>query len=166
MSRGADINKQDAYAETPLSCAVKKDAKASIQMLLDAGADITRGAPLQAALVRRDGEEYRNVDLKLMEDLLTRGAPVDKFVGENSSMWEQIGFERRTALQVACDTVHHNLEAVRLLLAHGADCTLNQRVPEGELPRSSAYEMAREYGHTDIVALMRKHMGESAGCKL
>ncbi|KAK3047288.1 hypothetical protein LTR09_011277 [Extremus antarcticus] len=124
LSEGADINREDAYSETPLSCAAKKGSKGVFKMLLEAGADVTRGAPLPGSLLREEG----NANLELTKELLARGAPVDKFVGEESPIWERAGFQRGTALQLACDGSHRNLAAVRLLLTYGADPRLNHRL--------------------------------------
>lgn len=46
LSKGADKNKEDAYSKTPLPRAAQKGSKGVVKMLLEAGADVTRGAPL------------------------------------------------------------------------------------------------------------------------
>ncbi|KAK3076050.1 hypothetical protein LTR53_000095 [Teratosphaeriaceae sp. CCFEE 6253] len=159
LSEGADIDKEDAYSETPLSRAVQKESKGVVKMLLEAGADVTRGAPLQASLLRKEG----NANLELTKELLTHGAHVNKFVGEGSPVWERAGFEQMTALQLACDGSHRNLAAVRLLLAYGADLRLNRRLLNGELLNTSAFVSAQGRGYTDIVSVMQEHVKESDG---
>ncbi|WPG98974.1 Hypothetical protein R9X50_00177600 [Acrodontium crateriforme] len=150
LSQGADINKEDAYSETPLSRAAQNGTEAVIMTLLERGADVTRGAPLQASLLRKEG----NANLEVTRKLLAWGAPVDKFAGENSSLWEAAAFEQMTALHVACYGSHRNLAAVRLLLQHGADPRLNKRFADGELPNTSAFDSAQRRGYTDIIAVM------------
>lgn len=116
--------------ETPWSRAVEAGTQDVVKVFLDAGADVTQGAPLQMALL--PGEKHAN--LELTRQLLELGAPVHKFVGEGSRIWAMVGFEQTTALQLACDDCHRNLAAVRLLLEYGANPTLNRIVRGVELP--------------------------------
>ncbi|KAK1818423.1 hypothetical protein LTR12_007220 [Friedmanniomyces endolithicus] len=134
LSKGADPNVQDAWAETPLSRAVGLGSYGVIDRLLDAGADIKQGAPLHMSLRIQDEAEC----IRLMERLLSLGAPVDKYQGENSIMWERVAFQRGTALHLACRK--GNTGAIRLLLAHGADPTRKQKLLSVEVAGSSAWE--------------------------
>jgi ankyrin repeat protein len=162
LQQGANVNEEDAQGETALSRAVEKGPLNVMTLLFDAGADVTRGTPLRAALLRKAGKETIN----LMQEMLARGAPVDKFFGETSPMVQNIGFNQLTALHIACGRSYRNYEAVRLLLAHGANPALNQLnqpLYAGEAPNTSALEEARRVGNDDIVSLITAHMREVNG---
>ncbi|KAK3613535.1 hypothetical protein LTR56_027826 [Elasticomyces elasticus] len=152
LSKGADPKLQDAWAETPLSCAVERECYGVIETLLDAGADVKQGAPLHMALRIKDEAD----SLHLMARLLALGAPVDRYQGEKSPMWDRVGFQRGTALHSA--SIKGNLGAVRLLLAHGADPSRKQRVRSFEIAESSALDEARNRNYTDIVSVLREHL--------
>lgn len=162
LQQGANVNEEDANGETPLSHAVEKGPLNVITLLFDAGADVTRGTLLRAALLRKAGKET----ISLMQEMLARGAPVDKFHGETSPQVQNIGFNQMTALHGACGRSFRNYEAVRLLLAHGANPALNQlNLPYcgGEVPNTSALDEARRVGNDDIVSLIKEHMREVNG---
>ena len=84
--------------------------------------------------------------LNLMAKSLALGAPVDKYEGDNSLLWDMVGFERGTALHSAC--ISGKVGAVRLLLAHGADPLRKQRVRSLEVPESSALRRRTEITRT------------------
>ncbi|KXS94247.1 hypothetical protein AC578_8815 [Pseudocercospora eumusae] len=159
LSEGASVNEEDGFSETALSRAVQFGTEDVVWVLLEAGADVSRGAPLHASLLRKGG----NTNLELMKELLELGAPVNKFLGEGSSIWEAAGFKQMTALHVACDGSHRNLAAVRLLLAHGANPTLNKRLHGVELPNTSAFDSARGRGYKDIVSVIQEQVSRSDG---
>ena len=156
LSKGADPNVQDAWAETPLSRAVERGSYGVINTLLSAGADVKQGAPLHMSL-RIKGEHE---SLRLMARVLALGAPVDKFQGENSPMWDKVGFQRGTALHSA--SIKGNLGAVRLLLSCGADPSHNQRVHSTEIVESSALDEARNRNHTDIISMLQEHLDKQS----
>lgn len=152
LSKGADPNVQDAWAETPLSRAVERECYGVIDTLLNAGADVKQGAPLHMSL-RIKGEQE---SLRLMARLLALGAPVDKYQGENSPMWDKVGFQRGTALHSAA--IKGKLGAVRLLLAHGADPSRKQRVRSFEIAESSALDEVKNRNYTDIISVLQEHL--------
>lgn len=152
LSKGADPNLQDAWAETPLSCAIERECYGVMDTLLDAGADVKQGAPLHMSLRIKDEPD----SLRLMARLLALGAPVDKYQGENSPMRAKVGFQRGTALHSA--SIKGNLGAVRLLLAHGADPSRKQRVRSSEIAESSALDEAKNRNYKDIVFVLREHL--------
>ena len=112
LEYGADPNycSSDIYTdrgEPPLQKACKFNNKipAVAEVLLDRGADITKGiawTPLSVAI--------RGENLAVARVLLARGAPVDDPPGHYS--------ECGTPLYLACENLRVN--ATRLLLAHGA----------------------------------------------
>ncbi|KAK0934197.1 hypothetical protein LTR48_002924 [Friedmanniomyces endolithicus] len=157
LSKGADLNLQDAWSETPLSRAVESGSLEVVTRLLDAGADISRGAPLHMSLRRKED----SASLELMEKLLVLGAPVDRYQGEDSLAWQEVGFPRGTALHSASS--RGNVLAVQLLLAHGADPLRNKKVGTSEIPDSSPYEEARFRGHAEVMSVLQRHIcwGES-----
>ena len=110
LEYGADPNYGSSdtdRGEPPLQKACKFNNKipAVAEVLLDRGADITKGiawTPLSEAI--------RGDNLAVARVLLARGAPVDDPPGHYS--------ECGTALYLACENLRVN--ATRLLLAHGA----------------------------------------------
>ncbi|KAK0301768.1 hypothetical protein LTR29_017835 [Friedmanniomyces endolithicus] len=152
LSKDADSNLQDAWSETPLSRAVEFGSLNVISRLLDAGADVSKGAPLHMSLRRKDN----SASLELMEKLLVLGAPVDKYQGEDSSAWKEVGFPRGTALHSASS--RGNTRAVQLLLTHGADPLRNKKLGASEIPDSSPYEEARYRGHAEVMSVLQKHI--------
>ncbi|KAK0335071.1 hypothetical protein LTR91_025978 [Friedmanniomyces endolithicus] len=149
LLHGADPNLQDGWSETPLSRAVEHGALEVVDILLRAGADVKLGAPLYQALLIED-ESQR---LSTMERLLALGAPVNKYVGEGSWVWDWIGFERGTALHHACK--RRNLDAVKLLLAHGADPSLKEKLLSDDLEHSTALDEATRRNFLEIVAVLQ-----------
>jgi len=144
LLHGADPNLQDGWSETPLSRAVEHGALEVVDILLRAGADVKLGAPLYQALLMEDESQRR---------LLALGAPVNKYVGEGSWVWDWIGFERGTALHHACK--RRNLDAVKLLLAHGADPSLKEKLLSDDLEHSTALDEATRRNFLEIVAVLQ-----------
>ncbi|TKA56564.1 hypothetical protein B0A55_12662 [Friedmanniomyces simplex] len=115
------------------------------------------GNPNGRLFICRSAQEHGESDsLRLMARLLAFGAPVDKYQGENSPMWDKVGFQRGTALHSA--SIEGNLGAVRLLLAHGADPSRKQRVCSSEIAESSALDEAKNRNYTDIVSVLQEHL--------
>lgn len=154
LSNGADLNLQDAWAETPLSRAVERECYSVIDMLLDAGADVKQGSPLHMSL--RIADEHES--LRLIARLLDLGAPVDKYEGEGSPIWEKVGFQRGTALHSA--SINGKLAAVQLLLANGANPLRKQLVRSFEIAESSALDEAERRNHMDIVFVLQLHLSK------
>ncbi|KAK0955580.1 hypothetical protein LTR91_022787 [Friedmanniomyces endolithicus] len=156
LAHGADPNAEDAWAETPLSRAVESECYSAIDILLSAGANVKQGAPLHMCLCIKSEKE----SLRLMTRILTLGAPVDKYQGDNAPMWDKAGFWRGTALHTAC--IIGSVSAVRLLLAYGANPLLKQKVSSVVIPESSALNEARNRNHTDIVRVLQEHLHRSS----
>ena len=123
LEYGADPDPNNCYGSRPLqvACASYNKIPAVAEVLLDRGADITRGfwTPLFEAI--------RGDNLAVARVLLARGAPVDDPPGNYA--------ESGTPLYHACKYLRAN--ATRLLLAHGAawdrPCFLEEK--DGSGPR-------------------------------
>jgi ankyrin repeat protein len=171
LSKGADINELDLYGETPLAAASKYARPEVFWMLINAGADVTRAAPVASSLMRKGSETSveGNEDLSLTKALLDRRAPVDEYHGSNSAIWTNAGFPLHTALQIACGisptSRYRDPVAARLLLAYGADPMLNERDSWGdrpghepEFPNTSPLVYARGRGDEEIVAIIEEQL--------
>lgn len=143
LKEGADPNLEDAFAETPFSHAVRFGSPDTLDLLLEAGADVNRGTPLHKALGR---------DSLMVERLVKLGAPVNKLSGEGSKFWDDAMMPRETALHIACSKGQY--DNVRLLLAAGADPTINQWCQKAEVPDSSPLDVARATNRNEIVSLL------------
>jgi ankyrin repeat protein len=140
LEHGADVD--DGKAWIPLHRASWKGNLEAGQCLLDHGADINARnrlgqTPLFLAVY------YGHVEFARMLLVNKGGASINDL--DDNFRW--------TPLHVAVDK--RNIQAVRLLLEHGADVNVRNR--SGETPS----QLGLKYGRHEIVELLSEHSAES-----
>ncbi|KAL4908515.1 hypothetical protein BDW74DRAFT_166168 [Aspergillus multicolor] len=119
LDHGADPNQQSLIDLTPMSYAVKETPISTIELLLDRGADVSKGQLLHRA-IERESDEIAVLDL-----LLQRGAPLNARRYDNHPYSAKILFfylPHGTALHHASGAGKHGV--VQFLLDQGADPTI------------------------------------------
>jgi hypothetical protein len=95
--------------------------------------------------------------LRLMTRLLALGAPVDKYEGDESWFWDEVGFPRGTALHTV--SILNCAAAAEMLLLHGADPLCKQKISSVELSDSSALDVARRENHySEVVKILQGYI--------
>ena len=141
IQHGANVNARDKENSTPLHIACKKGNLELVKLLLDNGArsdfhDQDMYTPLHIA------SKLGNVELATI--LIESGAIINcKFLGSST-----------TPLHVA--SYYGQKEIVKLLLDHG--CQLRLKNKENK----TAFDLAKQKGHHQIVKLLRQEMVESS----
>ncbi|KAL2758679.1 hypothetical protein ACRALDRAFT_2058014 [Sodiomyces alcalophilus JCM 7366] len=143
LDHGADMNFESYYAETPLSSAVQHASPGAIRELLRRGGDVQKGELLQHALDRTSDVE------EVLRILLEHGAPLNVNMYENHTRSMNMWFFMDLGTPLHKAATQGNLEAVRLLLDHGADPTIKDN--KGR----TALEYAVKAGHSDVVKVLR-----------
>ncbi len=142
IEQDADVNAVRNNGRTALMAAVRSRRLAAVRVLLDHGADVN----VQAA----EGPGSNSEDTALTM-AAARGTPgiVEALLkkGANTTARNQLGY---TALMQAAYSDYVDTEAVRTLLAHGAD--VNVQGKDGETPLS----LAKKRGETAVVRLLRE----------
>lgn len=143
LDHGADLNTQSYIDFTPMSYAVQYSPPTLVEELLRRGGDVKKGELLHYALSRTSDV------IQVLTTLLEYGAPLNatKYGNHSASRGMFHFMELGTPLHKA--TTGGNLEAVRLLLAYGADGTIKDN--KGRTPEDYAVEA----GRSDIVRILR-----------
>jgi ankyrin repeat protein len=148
VTAGADVNLTNGDGATPLMLAIVNDRYDMAATLLELGADANDGSLWHAIEMRdaptdwraRDGSRLRNdhpnrlTGLELIERLLVAGADPNKpFTGQlhNASMCCDTKGSGTPLFRAA---VAADVDALRLLIAHGADVEWTLPVVEGAPP--------------------------------
>jgi ankyrin repeat protein len=147
LSRGAKVDLADPDERTPLNYAVSMNAVDVARALLEGGANPCAIAwraedvePLHIAAGHKDGKAMVELLLAHKADVNAR----ERSVGRE----QQRG---RTPLHVAVEA--NNAEVVEVLLAHGADWTIEDSTGR------TALDLARKGGDPAILALFRQRGG-------
>nr|POF16682.1 hypothetical protein CFP56_71323 [Quercus suber] len=139
---------------TPLSIAVREGTMQAVQMLLDAGGDVTKGDLLHCAVERAPSE----TTVELIELLVSLGAHVDAIEFQAPEARElRHAFPRGTALHHAC--YMQNELAVSTLLELGASRTCPQ-VSRVQGENYTPFDAARASGQHLIVEMIRGITGD------
>ena len=142
LERDAVVNAVRKNGRTALMTAVRSRRLAAVRVLLDNGADVN----VQAA----KGPGSNSLDTALTM-AAARGVPeIVKALlerGADSTARNELGY---TALMQAAYSDYIDAEAVRVLLAHGAD--IHVQASDGETPLS----LAKKRGQTAIVRLLQE----------
>jgi len=135
LEKGACVNYQDGYFESPLSTAVRYGNIDTIDLLLENGGDINNDGGIVPLI---NNTRYRPVNIDTMKKLLVNGASVNKTWskgGQYSVLHEVVQFRNYFGAAKAD-------EAITLLLEYGAD--YNQADWLGETPLSVAQKECPE----------------------
>jgi ankyrin repeat protein len=146
LQRGANPNVMSTSGETPLSVAVQAGSIRTIEMLLEAAADVQYGDVLHYA-VEREADE-----LEVIRLLLSKGAPVNaiQFSDPIARQLRQF-LLRGTPLHKACRLGKH--EVVELLLTHGAD-PQSMMMRESQIETPTPLDISKELRDERMVALL------------
>ena len=132
---------------TPLSYAVEHAPLQTIKHLFSQGGSVKHGQLVNYASNRTDNE-----CLDVLQFLVDRGAPVNNTLWENQpELIDRANCGATTPLSNAVTV--NNVEAVRFLLAHGAD-PLKPNKPTKSTPLS----LAQTKGNLQIVELMKENI--------
>lgn len=143
LSRGIDANNLDKFGETALSLAVKQDAPAMAELLVDAGADgtqVQRGSTLLHLVAS-------SASPTMLSTLLRAKPPLDTL--------DSAG---KTALDIAM--LKQDKAAQRLLIEAGATATANSR----QMVTGDPWERARQAAlqdQADILATLLDGQGKA-----
>ncbi|RDL30330.1 Uncharacterized protein BP5553_10208 [Venustampulla echinocandica] len=148
IAKRADVNATPTMSETALGSAISRGDADMIRLLLENGADVNTkplGGQSPLFLVASKG------DIALLRLLLEKGANVDESPPgfpsalymaihredlETSKVLVEFGANAKTGNSLSVAVDHGNLNAVRLLLDHGADP--NSKPTGGQMPLYSA----------------------------
>lgn len=153
LQRGASPNAMSTSGETLLSVAVQAGALETIQMLLEAGANVQDGDVLHYA-VEREGDE-----LEVARLLLSHKAPVNgiQFAHPIARQLRHC-LLRGTPLHEACLLGKHDV--AYMLLTHGADPS-STRMRGSEIERTTPLDIAKQAGDERMVNLLENRAPRS-----
>jgi hypothetical protein len=133
LDKGDSVNPQDPNEYTPLMFASMNGHADTVELLIDAGADVNRNPEGMTALIFSSMEGHADIVRLLLE----AGADVNKIYRGG-----------QTALMAAAE--HNHVDTVKELIEAGAD--VNVRNGQG----LTAMRLARDKGHTDVVQLLKE----------
>jgi ankyrin repeat protein len=155
LSKGLDVNATQQYNVPPLIVAVFRRSVAAVQLLLEHGADPSIADSTYGCTALHHAAQDSVNQLPLLQCLLSSGR-----VGDVNAVTTTCN---ATALYCSVETGGGCVEAVQLLLEHGADPTIAvvEEVAEGEhnssRHTSDCLALAVGLGHTAIVELLLDH---------
>ncbi|CAG9999075.1 unnamed protein product [Clonostachys byssicola] len=134
VKNGADTNACDRDGETPLGCAARRGDEATVKLLIDHGASVSKAEKHETPLICAASRG----DEAIVQLLIDHGASIDK-AKKNGE----------TPLICAASIGHEAI--VKLLIDHGA--SINKTEKYGRTPRAAAMY----YGHKAVERLLFKH---------
>jgi ankyrin repeat protein len=156
LSKGLDVNATQQYNVTPLVVPVFRRSVAAVQLLLEHGADPSIADSTYGCTALHHAAQGSVNQLPLLQCLLSSGR-----VGDVNAVTTTCN---ATAVYCSVEAGGGCVEAVQLLLEHGADPTIAvvEEVAEGEHNSSSRHTsdclaLAAGLGHTAIVELLLNH---------
>jgi ankyrin repeat protein len=159
LNHNADVNAPDNHGWTPLLLAIRKARSEAVQLLLKHGASVTlRNDEGRTAL----HEASQGLQPDLIQLILNHNADVDALDSDGSTPLHLTIFEESLAsseislvtsgmIAVQETRLDASLDAIQLLLRHGANINLQNHMGQTALHKAS------QCGHLDIVRHILSH---------
>jgi ankyrin repeat protein len=148
LDKGVDGKRSNSAGVTALSLAFSCDEDGRVKMLLDAGSDVNaanrsagrvKNGPIALTQITPLMRAASSANASGVVELLATGAKVN-----------DVDVRRMTALMLAVANDRPNLEAIRALIAAGADLTIK------DVYGDTALDWARKFGPGPAVTLLEK----------
>ncbi|KAK4183467.1 ankyrin repeat-containing domain protein [Podospora australis] len=157
VSEGADVNSIDAIFNSPLSYAIKRGDLAIVKLLVEEGGARVGGADGRSSAMVFSAVQSRNIPI--LTYLLDKSAPISSVCGDSKDRGSW-----KTPLALAVET--GQLEAVKLLVEHGADVNGSEQAnssPKGLTPLCTAAD--RHYpAITELLLQYQARINASESC--
>ena len=148
LDKGVDGKRSNSAGVTALSLAFSCDEDGRVKMLLDAGSDVN-AANRSAGRVKNGPIALTQITPLMRAASSANASGVVALLGTGAKVNDVDG-RRMTALMLAVANERPNLEAIRALIAAGADLTIK------DVYGDTALDWARKFGPGPAVTLLEK----------